>query len=234
MKLSIKTTNKLNSNISSENGIKNLSFSKLIKVKENNITIAISMNSDNKTLKKYIKKLIRYKKYLLKYDNIEIILQYFSEEKVVHYQFKELLNSIFNGDKYSIYSKAYDLACDYLDSYFYGKNLCDFHDNKCGYKKDFNIEVGCCRHFKKHRQFGMLFGEKLINCEYLDSDGRCSVKCLGCKLYTCPYLEKKGIKFKLKEIFPINSIFNWKQKIYIKSVVYKSKEDIMKKIMFLS
>ncbi len=232
--LSIKTVDTLNSNINKKDYIDSLGLFKLMFRRESNIIIVIPMSSNENILKKYIRKLMRYKNYLLKWNNITIILQGFCNDKIIHCQFKELLFPICYGDKYSIYSKAYDLACDYLDSYFYGKNLCDFCDNKCGYKKDFDLETGCCRHFEKHRQLGLLLGEKLVNCEYLGNNGRCNVKCLGCKLYTCPYLEKKGIKFKIKDIFPINSIFNWMQKIYIKSIIYAKKEDIMKGIMFLS
>ena len=217
-----------------KNNITNLNIFQLISRKNKNIIIIILMNNDSKSLKSYIRKMIRYRKYLLQKHNLTIILQNFNNNKIIHNQFKELLKVICYGNKYEIYSKAYDLACDYLDSYFYGKNLCDFCNNKCGYKKDYDIEVGCCRHFEKHRQFGMLLGEKLANCEYLGNDGHCIVKCLGCKLYTCSYLEKKGIRFKQKDIFPLDSVFNWKQKIYIKSIVYRPKDYIMKRIMILS
>ena len=206
----------------------------IVKLHSNNIEITISMSDDKKKLKSYIKRLMRYRKHLLKKHNITIILQNFDDSQELHNQFKELANIICYGNKYEIYSKAYDLACDYLDSYFYGKNLCDFCNNKCGYKKDYNVEVGCCRHFEKHRQFGMLLGEKLVNCEYLGEDRYCTIKCLGCKLYTCPYLNRKSIKFRQKDIFPLDSIFNLRQKIYIKSVLYRPKEYIMKKLMFLS
>ena len=234
-KISIKIDDSSKLNLNNEkNNINNLNLFNLLATKEKDITIIISMNSSENKLKRYIKKIIKYKKYLLKSHNTTIILQSFCENEIVHYQFRELLISICEGDKYSIYSKAYDLACDYLDSFFYGKNLCEFYNNRCGYKKDYDIEVGCCRHFEKHKHFGLLLGEKLVPCEYLGSNKRCNVKCLSCKLYTCPYLEKKGIKFKLKDIFPINSIFNWKQKIYIKSNVYTKKEDMLKVIMFLS
>ena len=227
--LVIKTIDALDTNESSQLNCKNKMFSK----KADKIEIIIHMSEDKKKLKSYIKRLMRCKNNLLKKHNIIIILDGFKNEEILHNQFRELISTICYEDKYKIYSKAYDLACDYLDSYFYGKNLCDFCNNRCGYKKDYNIEVGCCRHFEKHRQFGMLLGEKLVNCEYLGSDNHCTIKCLGCKLYTCSYLDGKGIRLKQKDIFPIDSIFNWRQKIYIKSVVYRPKEYIMKRLMFL-
>lgn len=229
--LEIKYVEILNPDINLNDSINNLTFSKLQSNIED-IVIFVSMNDDNK-LKYYIKKLLRYRKYLLKKHNIKIFFQSVNNDNLIHKQFIELAKVICYGDKYEIYSKAYDLACEYLDSFFYGKNLCDFCNNKCGYKKDYDIEVGCCRHFEKHRQFGMLLGEKLVNCEYLGKDGRCKIKCMGCKLYTCSYLGKKGVKFKQKDIFPIDSIFNWRQKIYLKSIVYRPKEYILKRIMYL-
>ena len=129
---------------------------------------------------------------------------------------------------------SYDIACDYLDEQFYGKNICDFCDNKCGYKKDYDLEVGCCRHFEKHKIFGCMLFEKFVNCEYLGSDGHCQIKCMGCKLFTCAYLENKGIKFKMKDILAIDSIFNFPQKIVLKSIVYTPKDKVMNMVMFFS
>ena len=192
-----------------------LKFNELLK-KKDKLIIIINMVDSPKILKKYIKKLIKYRKILLKNFKILKIYLIDYDEKVIYNQFYELLSPIFSNSKENIYSKAYDLACDYLDSFFYGKNLCDFHNNKCGYKKDYDIEIGCCRHFEKHKQFGLFFGEKLVPCEKLGKDGHCTIKCLCCKLMTCEYLNKKGIRFKQKEIFPIDCIFNWRQRIYVK------------------
>ena len=135
-------------------------------------------------------------------------------------------------DKKQIYNKAYDLGCDYLDSQFYGKNLCDFHNDKCGYKKDYDIKIGCCRHYEKHKQLGLILNEKLVKCRYLANDGHCTIKCMGCKLFTCDYLKNKGISFKIKDIFVLDSVFNIIQKIVLKSRVYTPKEEILNKIWF--
>ena len=126
---------------------------------ENNV-ITIKMINSHEVLKKYIKYFLRNRNKLLRNnDNLEINLIDF-EDKLIYNQFYELLKIILIGSKEEIYSKAYDLACDYLN--------------------------------------------------------------------------KKGIKFKQREIFPIDSIFNWRQKIYFKSIIYTPKEKIMKGILFLS
>ena len=118
--------------------------------------------------------------------------------------FVEALKSILLDNKIAMYEYIYDTVCDYLDSNFYGKNLCDFKDNKCGAKVNTTSNVGCCRHYK-NRILGP-FNNKLIKCEYLQNY-RCSAKCLPCKLFTCDYLEKKGIKFKIKDIFLLDTFF---------------------------
>ncbi|MBR2289470.1 MAG: hypothetical protein IJ867_02390 [Clostridia bacterium] len=206
-----------------------------MKQKNEEFAIYVPMVDSHPILKKYIKKLIRYRKVFGKnFKKIKIYLLNFDGEKVIYQQFEELLEPIFSGEKEAIYSKAYDLACDYLDSFFYGKNLCDFCNNKCGYRPNFELDCGCCRHFEKHKQFGFYLGEKLVPCEYLGEDGHCTIKCLCCKLMTCEYLNKKGIRFKQKEIFPLDSTFNWMQKLYVKCIAYTPKEKLMKGILFFS
>ena len=211
-----------------KNGIELFSIKKYKKDKDS-LIIFINMVDEFRIMKKYIKRLIKYSKFLNKnFEYLKIFLLYYDDKKILHKQFKELINPIFSENKEYVYSKAYDLACDYLDSFFYGKNLCDFCNNKCGYKRDFDLEVGCCRHF------GLFFGEKLVRCENLGDDGKCTIQCLCCKLMTCKYLNKKGIRFKQKEIFPLYSTFNLLQRIYVKCIAYTSKEKIMKGILFLS
>ena len=48
----------------------------------------------------------------------------------------------------------------------------------------------------------------LTPCEHLKEDYTCGSKCIACKLFTCDYLEKKGIKFKIKDILLLNVFFN--------------------------
>jgi hypothetical protein len=203
-----------------------------IKKNLNEIYILINMTEDKKVLKKYIKKFVKYRKLLYKAKKCEILINGYLGTRL-HKDFVELIEASFLINKRYIYERAYDIACDYLDNQFYGKNLCDFCNNKCGYKKKYNIEVGCCRHYEKHKQLGLMLGEKLVKCEYLANDGHCTIKCMGCKLFTCSYLENKGIKFKIKDILALDSIFNIPQKIILKSIVYTPKEEIINKIMFL-
>ena len=138
------------------------------------------------------------------------------------------INAIFFNTRHERYNYIYDTVCDYLDSFFYGKNLCDFKDNKCGEKRNTAITIGCCRHFKI-KLLGPL--TRLIPCEYLKEDHTCDAKCISCKLFTCDYLRKKGVIFKIKDILLLDVFFNPVQKYFIKYMVFTPKEKILKKLM---
>jgi len=79
--------------------------------------------------------------------------------------------------------------------------------------------------------FGFLLPwNKLVKCKYLD-DKKCSAKCISCKLYTCDYLHKKEIRFKMEDIELFNE-FNIIQKYILKYSVYMTKEKIIKRLLF--
>ncbi len=143
-------------------------------------------------------------------------------------EFISAIHAIFCINRYNRYNYIYDVVCDYLDSFFYGKNLCDFKDNKCGEKRNTAITIGCCRHFKI-KLLGPL--TRLIPCEYLKEDHTCDAKCISCKLFTCDYLRKKGVIFKIKDILLLDVFFNPVQKYFIKYMVFTPKEKILKKLM---
>lgn len=140
------------------------------------------------------------------------------------------INAILYKTRYERYNYIYDAVCNYLDSVFYGKNVCDFKDNQCGEKKGTTSLIGCCHHYK-NKVLGPL--TKFVPCEHLKEDYTCGAKCIGCKLFTCDYLEKKGIKFKIKDIFLLRVFFNPIQKYFIKYMVYTPKEKVLKRLMAL-
>ena len=160
---------------------------------------------------------------------IGYVLNY-NEQNQEHKEFISAINAIFYPNRYERYNYIYDNVCDYLDSYFYGKNLCDFKNNKCGEKRNTDSDTGCCHHFKT-KWLGPF--SKLVLCEHLKKDYTCGAKCISCKLFTCDYLEKKGIKFRIKDILLLNVFFNPLQKYFIKYMVYTPKEKILKRLMFL-
>ena len=74
----------------------------------------------------------------------------------------------------------------------------------------------------------------MVQCEYLDKNTyKCNAKCISCKLFTCDYLEKKGIKFKIKDMLLLDTFFNPLQKYCIKYKVFTPKEKIIKWLIIL-
>lgn len=195
---------------------------------------------NKKEYKRVLKKLLFIKKIVLKskikigkVEDSRILLGYiinYDENNRYQNDFILAINAIFYNTRYERYNYIYDTVCDYLDSYFYGKNLCDFKNNKCGEKRNTSSVTGCCHHFK-NKWLGPF--TKLVLCEYLKEDYTCGAKCISCKLFTCDYLEKKGIKFKIKDILLLDVFFNPLQKYFIKYMVFTPKEKIIKRLMIL-
>ena len=186
--------------------VKDLKLSRINKRKM--LLLKIDFKTINeKDYKKYLKKLL-FIKNILTFKHYKIGVLNRSERCIgylINYDkdnnrqndFLLGINAILYETRYERYNYIYDTVCDYLDSFFYGKNLCDFKDNKCGEKRNTNITIGCCRHFRV-KCLGPF--TKLVPCEHLKEDKTCGAKCIGCKLFTCDYLEKKGIKFRIKDI----------------------------------
>lgn len=220
--------------------IKKIGLFEILKNKEFILKIDFN-NIKEKQYKEVLKKLLNIKniivktklkigikkenKYLLGY-----ILNY-NKENQKQNDFILALNAIFYNTRYKRYNYIYDTVCNYLDSFFYGKNLCDFKENQCGEKRNTTSLTGCCHHYK-NKFFGPF--TKFVPCEYLNKKTyTCDAQCISCKLFTCDYLEKKGIKFKIKDIFLLDTFFNPLQKYFIKFMVFTPKEKIIKRLMIL-
>jgi len=119
------------------------------------------------------------------------------------------------------YSLAYDFLCDYIDHDMKVNNHCQFDGDTCianRLKKSVHKEYGCCYQFRK----GL--------CSRLKNKD-CTTRNISCKLFMCEYLEKKGIKYNLKDILPIKKIFNRKQINILKGNYFKTKEEIINKLL---
>jgi len=160
--------------------------------------------------------LAKTKEFLLsnKEDNIE--------EKM------EIMNKIVSkSNRKDYYSLLYDYICDYLDKYFYVDNICEFKCNTCIKKrllaKKNNTkpyENGCC--------YGVI---KKKLCSYLGKDGRCTIRNVACKLYTCNYLKEKGYHFKLKNIYLSKYTLSPIQKHYLTHKFFEPKEKVLKGLL---
>lgn len=125
------------------------------------------------------------------------------------------------------YSKLYDMICDYLDDEFIHKNVCGFENNLCsrrkymmekGIKKDTYLN-GCCHSYKEGK-----------DCQYL-KNGRCSIKNIACKTFTCPYLKLKGKRYSINKIYFAKYFFNYRQKFYMQNTYFVDKNVVLKGIL---
>ena len=208
-------------------------------LKKGKLLLKIDFNDLNKNqYKKILKKLLFIKNVISKsklnfgiHKDSKILLGYiknYDKNNKNHNDLIQSINAIFYNTRLERYNYIYDTACDYLDSFFYGKNLCDFKNNKCGEKRNTSSVTGCCHHFK-YKWLGPI--TKLVLCEYLKEDYTCGAKCIACKLFTCDYLRKKGIKFRIKDILLLDVFFNPLQKYFIKYQVFTPKEKVIKLLM---
>lgn len=135
----------------------------------------------------------------------------------------------FKNDQRQIYDFLYDIMCDYLDNEFKKHNYCDFQNDKCIANREsatVHETMGCCYSFdyNKIRFSNVKLCKHMIN-------RNCDVNCIGCKLWTCKYLRKKKISFTVKNIPISRGIFNKKQQAIIENNLFKTKEQIIDKLL---
>ncbi len=119
---------------------------------------------------------------------------------------------------------VYDTVCKDMDEMFGKYRFCNFKNNKCFSQRHKSLKNnyptpntdGCC--FK-------VFGK----CKYNNKDGTCKVKCISCKLYTCPYLNKFGVGTRLSEFILMRNLIDTNKKKRIIYSFFKSKDVILKK-----
>ncbi len=125
------------------------------------------------------------------------------------------------------YSKLYDMICQYLDDEFINKNICGFSNDICSRRRcmmEKKIEKdtyrnGCCHSYKENK-----------DCEHL-KDGRCSIKNIACKTFTCPYLRLQGKNYSVNKIYFAKYFFNFRQKLYMETTYFVDKDVVMKGIL---
>lgn len=123
------------------------------------------------------------------------------------------------------YEYIYDTICKDMDEMFSKYGFCNFKENKCvaqRHKTLFNRYPvpntdGCC--FKVVRK-----------CEHNNKDGTCKVKCLPCKLFTCPYLGKLHVGIRASELILMRAFLNNRQKRTSIYKFYNTKEFLLEKI----
>jgi hypothetical protein len=140
------------------------------------------------------------------------------------YMILNIISILNTKDKKEMYGLIYDYSCEYLDNEFSCKNICDFKDDMCIYNRSKNkgIKVSSCCERNRTR----------IICEKFDKVNKCcTIKCIGCKLFTCRYLRKKGIKYKANDIPYLKYFLSPRQKKICENLLYIDKDEIINKWM---
>ena len=117
--------------------------------------------------------------------------------------------------------KIYNEVYNDLQENFVSNHYCDFQNNKCVAQRHFttypiNSKNGCC--FTQIRP-----------CPNL-KNGSCMVECLACRLFSCPYLSKRGITYYAKDFILLKAFFTKKQRHHLVFDFYISKYRVLDKL----
>lgn len=185
-------------------------------IKDNTVIIDIDNKNVNRVIKntKKILNLCDKNNYKLKFNYLEKITD---DDNA--FWIKNIEEAININERYSL---IYDKVCEYIDKKYMKCNYCDFKDDVCIYFRYHNMlehKNGCCY---SDARGGLC--ENLVN-------NSCKIKSISCKLYSCEYLRKNKINFRMKNIPLIKYFFNIKQKYYIKYSFFKDKDYVIDKLI---
>ncbi len=122
------------------------------------------------------------------------------------------------------YEYLYDKACFLLDRDFSKYQLCGFQNEICLSRENLK---------EKGKKIPFVYGccyTKGKVCQYL-KNGRCTIFCLSCKLFTCSYLKKQGICYSVEDFFFLSFFLNRKQKMILNDSLYTKKEGILYELL---
>lgn len=131
------------------------------------------------------------------------------------------------------YEFIYDTVCDFLDNNFTCKNICDFKNDQCVANRTgctAHETMGCCYSFEYAGVFDFRMVKNVKLCQYMQNR-KCATRNITCKLFTCKYLKNKNIFFDTHKILLLDCFFNKKQHEIIKSNFFRSREEILDKLL---
>lgn len=181
----------------------------------------------------YIKSIIKSIDFIFNNMKLEVRCLIFKNNSKYYLDIINCLKAINITDKYLKYEFIYDRVCDKLDSDFKNCNCCDFKENRCVNNRLDNASyksMGCCYSFDFRKIFDVRYINNVQVCEYLGENG-CTQKNISCKLFTCRYLRKKGIKYDTHKILLLECFLNKKKHDVIKFNYFRTKEQILKKLL---
>ncbi|MBQ8891386.1 MAG: hypothetical protein IJ068_00775 [Bacilli bacterium] len=195
-----------------------------LKKMRDNDNLVISLNKTN--IKYYIKNTRKIKKYC---DNRNLNLKLFYDNKLVSEINNEdadlkdmttIMKAINIKDKSERFNYIYDMICSVLDLKIKEENYCEFKDNICIRDRENQCDHrnGCCE----------CNGRGL--CQYL-VNGKCQINCISCKLFTCKFLENRGIKQNINDHVLVKYFFSHKQIDILKYSFWTPKEVIIERLL---
>lgn len=198
-----------------------------------NIEINAIINNqklDKNVVKSDVEKILKLQKRIGKKKNIKVITDLNLDN--LNITNNEELNLIASLKACQINNKdekmeyIYMAACKYLDNEFRNNNVCEFCDDVCLAKRRIGQKNGCCYQFSD-KFLGLPMLNNFKPCKYNENKA-CEADCLGCKLYCCDFVVKKGYKYTVFNVPLINYYFNLIQKVIIKLKVYTHKDEVLK------
>ena len=124
--------------------------------------------------------------------------EYNLKEKMLLNEIENLIKMFNIRDEKERSSYIYDYMCERMMKEIKALNYCKFENNKCvtsRYTKGFpkSKENGCCAN---------TYLDKRKNCRYLNKDYSCKICSISCRVFTCKYLQDRGIDHSLWQ-YPI-------------------------------
>lgn len=224
--------------IENTSNINNLSFIEFDlnkKYQKVNPAIKIDFKNDIKYNIKSIKKLINMQNkgniFSSKFEDKKIKYIITNENEDIKNAFKAM-QIIDDKEKYTF---IYDKIFNSLDLLWKKYNPCKFCNNVCisskNRKKSHSKENGCCYSFNYSKN-PLKFIDNVNVCKYLGDNKECKTQNLSCKFFVCNYLKKnKLFNIDMKDYLLLESFFNNKQKLILKYNYFKSKEEIINKLL---
>ena len=160
-----------------------------------------------KDLKRFYHDLFRYRIIFYKYTTF---IYNGNNEDV-----KDIIKALNIKNKKARIEFVYDNACNKIDKYNEGKNICGFINNKCYTQRNTDKFNGCCR-----------------KCP-LGSIKGCPTKNLTCKLFYCGEVRKR-FKVLGVEDLKILLVLSYSQRLILKDDYFATKEQVLKDISYNS
>lgn len=150
------------------------------------------------------------------------------EEKMALNQISLLVKLFSIHDEKEQLSFMYDAVCDDMMCEISKLNYCHFINNKCikmRYSAGFpnSKENGCCAN--TYKDVGK-------NCRYLRADHSCSICSISCRVFTCEYLQQRGIDHSLWQYPIIDCTINKFSRAKLIHNFFVPKEVMIKKLHY--